>query len=313
MKPIPDTMDRESRRQSVVGGGYALLAFGAWGFNPIYFKAVTEVAALEILASRVIWSLPLLIVLVVIARRWPFIRQALGEKRTLLALLCSTTILMINWFIYIHAMNTDRVVESSLGYFINPLVNVIFGLVIFKERLRPWQVLAVGLAAAGVLNLVLRADTVPWIALSLACTFSTYGLIRKLVKLGSVEGLLVETTLVLPVALGYAVYLALTGEAHFLAHGWRLDLLIILSGPVTALPLIWFTSAARRLNYSTIGIFQYIAPSTQFLLGVYVYEEPFGPVQLVTFACIWTALAIFTADSLRHMRAMNVPIEGKNE
>ena len=144
-------------RQSLVGGAYALLAFGAWGFNPIYFKAVGEVAALEILASRVIWSLPLLTLLVVIARRWPVIRQALGEKRTLLALLCSTTILMANWLIYIHAMNTDRVVESSLGYFINPLVNVIFGLVLLKERLRPWQVLAVILAAAGVLNLVVRA------------------------------------------------------------------------------------------------------------------------------------------------------------
>ncbi len=292
-------------RKSLVGGGYALLAFGAWGVSPIYFKAVAEVAALEVLASRVIWSLPLLILLVVIARRWPVIRQALGEGRTILALLCSTTILMVNWFIYIHAMNTDQVLESSLGYFINPLVNVIFGLVIFKERLRPWQVLAVGLAALGVLNLVFRADTVPWIALSLACTFSIYGLIRKLVKLGSVEGLLVETALVMPVALGYVVYLALMGEAHFLSHGWRLDLLIILAGPVSALPLIWFTSGARRLDYSTVGIFQYIAPSLQFLLGVFVYEEPFGNVQLVTFACIWTALAIFTVDSLRHMRRVD--------
>ena len=298
-------MERESRRQSLAGGGYALLAFAAWGVNPIYFKAVAEVAALEVLASRVIWSLPLLILLVVIARRWPVIRQALGERRTILALLCSTTILMVNWFIYIHAMNTDQVLESSLGYFINPLVNVIFGLVIFKERLRPWQVLAVGLAALGVLNLVFRADTVPWIALSLACTFSTYGLIRKLVKLGSVEGLLVETALVMPVALGYVVYLALMGEVHFLSHGWRLDLLIILAGPVSALPLIWFTSGARRLDDSTVGIFQYIAPSLQFLLGVFVYEEPFGNVQLVTFACIWTALAIFTVDSLRHMRRVD--------
>lgn len=296
---------KDPPRQSLAGGGYALLAFAAWGVNPIYFKAVAEVAALEVLASRVIWSLPLLILLVVIARRWPVIRQALGERRTILALLCSTTILMVNWFIYIHAMNTDQVLESSLGYFINPLVNVIFGLVIFKERLRPWQVLAVGLAALGVLNLVFRADTVPWIALSLACTFSIYGLIRKLVKLGSVEGLLVETALVMPVALGYVVYLALAGEVHFLSHGWRLDLLIILAGPVSALPLIWFTSGARRLDYSTVGIFQYIAPSLQFLLGVFVYEEPFGNVQLVTFACIWTALAIFTVDSLRHMRRVD--------
>ena len=244
------------RRHSLAGGGFALLAFGAWGFNPIYFKAVGNVSALEILASRVIWSLPLLIVLVTISRTWPAIRQALGDRRTILALLCSTTILMANWFIYIHAINSERVLETSLGYFINPLVNVIFGLLIFKERLRPWQILALGLAAIGVLNLVFRVGEVPWIALSLACTFSTYGMIRKLVKLGSVEGLLVETSLVLPIALGYAVYLAAAGQAQFLAHGWRLDLLIILAGPVTALPLIWFTSAARRLNYSTLGIFQ---------------------------------------------------------
>lgn len=290
------------RRHSLAGGGFALLAFGAWGFNPIYFKAVGNVSALEILASRVIWSLPLLIVLVTISRTWPAIRQALGDRRTILALLCSTTILMANWFIYIHAINSERVLETSLGYFINPLVNVIFGLLIFKERLRPWQILALGLAAIGVLNLVFRVGEVPWIALSLACTFSTYGMIRKLVKLGSVEGLLVETSLVLPIALGYAVYLAAAGQAQFLAHGWRLDLLIILAGPVTALPLIWFTSAARRLNYSTLGIFQYIAPSGHFLLGVFLYEEPFGPVQLFTFACIWAALAIFTADSVRHMR-----------
>ena len=301
-------------RQSLVGGAYALMAFGAWGFNPIYFKAISGVPTLEILAYRVIWSLPLLIVLTMISRAWPAIRQALGDRRTLLALLCSTTILMVNWLIYIHAITSDRVLDTSLGYFINPLVNVIFGLIIFKERLRPWQVLAVGLAAIGVINLVVQAGEVPWIALSIACTFSTYGMIRKLVKLGSVEGLLVETSLVLPIALGYAVYFAAAGQAQFLAHGWRLDLLIILTGPVTALPLIWFTSAARRLNYSTLGIFQYIAPSGHFLLGVFLYEEPFGPVQMFTFACIWTALAIFTADSVRSMgRTGGNPIERLNK
>ena len=246
--------------------------------------------------------MPLLGLLVALAGRGPTIAQALADRRTVLALLCSTLILSVNWFIYILAINSERILESSLGYYINPLVMVVLGMVFLKERLSPWQGIAVALAALGVANMVMQLGTLPWIALALAGTFGTYGLIRKLVRLGSIEGLFVETSLMLPVALCYAGFLAYSGNAYFLARDWQLDILIVLAGPVTSLPLVWFASGARRLNYATVGIFQFIAPSGHFLLGVFVYDEPFGRAHLITFACIWVAIVIFSLDSLRSLR-----------
>ena len=288
------------RDQVRLGAVYALLAFGAWGVNPIYFKAVRSVPALEILAHRVLWSVPLLALLVTLAGTWPRLRAALAEPRTLLSLVASTLILSGNWFVYIYAINTERIVEASLGYYMNPLLIVLLGVIFLRERLSRLQALAVLLAAAGVLNLIVQLGTVPWIALFLAGSFGVYGLIRKVVTLGSIEGLLAETTLMLPPALAWIVFIGLRGEGSFLTGGWGLDILIILAGPVTALPLIWFASGARRLNYATVGIFQYIAPSIQFVLGVFAYDEPFGLAHLITFACIWTALIIYTTDTLRH-------------
>jgi len=287
------------RDQARLGVVYALLAFGAWGFNPIYFKAVGGVPALEVLAHRVLWSVPLLALLVTLAGTWPRLRAALAEPRTLLSLAASTLILSGNWFVYIYAINTERIVEASLGYYMNPLLIVLLGMIFLRERLSRLQALAVLLAAAGVLNLIVQLGTVPWIALFLAGSFGVYGLIRKVVTLGSIEGLLAETTLMLPPALAWIVFIGLRGEGSFLTGGWGLDILIILAGPVTALPLIWFASGARRLNYATVGIFQYIAPSIQFALGVFAYDEPFGLAHLITFACIWTALIIYTTDTLR--------------
>jgi chloramphenicol-sensitive protein RarD len=287
------------RDQARLGVVYALLAFGAWGFNPIYFKAVGGVPALEVLAHRVLWSVPLLALLVTLAGTWPRLRAALAEPRTLLSLVASTLILSGNWFVYIYAINTERIVETSLGYYMNPLLIVLLGVIFLRERLSRLQALAVLLAAAGVLNLIVQLGTVPWIALFLAGSFGVYGLIRKVVTLGSIEGLLAETTLMLPLALSWIAFIGLRGEGSFLTGGWGLDVLIILAGPVTALPLIWFASGARRLNYATVGIFQYIAPSIQFVLGVFAYDEPFGLAHLITFACIWTALVIYTTDTLR--------------
>jgi len=287
------------RDQVRLGAIYALLAFGAWGVNPIYFKAVRSVPALEILAHRVLWSVPLLILLVTLVKGWPQLRAALTEPRTLLALLASTLLLSGNWFVYIYAINTDRIVQTSLGYYMNPLLFVLLGMVFLKERLSRAQALAVFLGAVGVLNLIVQEGTIPWISLSLAGTFCAYGLIRKVIKLGSIEGLLAETALMLPLALAWIALLGLRGESSFLTSDWQLDLLIILVGPVTALPLIWFASSARRLDYATVGIFQYITPSIHFLLGVFVYGEPFSLAHLITFACIWTALAIYSTDALR--------------
>lgn len=287
------------RNQTALGVFFALLAFGAWGFIPLYFKAVAETPPLEILAHRVVWSVPLLALLVTAAQGWQSLRPALSDRRTILGILASAVILAINWLIFIYAINSGQVLQSSLGYYMNPLLNVLLGMIFLKERLTRLQALAVLLAAVGVMILTVHAGTVPWIALALAGTFSVYGLIRKVVRLASVEGLFVETLLMLTPALVWLFYLGLTGGGSFLTGGWRIDVLLFLAGPVTAVPLIWFTSAARRLNYATIGIFQYIAPSCHFLLGVFLYDEPFGTAHLITFACIWTALVIFTTDSLR--------------
>ncbi len=288
----------KARARSTAGAAYALAAFLCWGGIPVYFKALGQVPALEILAHRVVWSVLLLGVIVALTRRWRTIVTALAERRTLLLLLLTTSILSLNWLIFIWAINSGRVLETSLGYYINPLINVLLGVVILRERIGPWRALAILLAAAGVLNLAIRSDGFPWVALTLALTFGIYGLIRKMVKIESVEGLLVETVLMLPVALAYLIYLAVSGTASFGVLGREIDVLLMLSGAVTALPLIWFTAAARRLDYSTVGFFQYIAPTGHFLLAVFVYGEAFTGAHLVTFVCIWSGLGLYTLRSL---------------
>jgi chloramphenicol-sensitive protein RarD len=217
-------------------------------------------------------------------------------------LLLSATILSVNWLIFIWAVTNDRVLETSLGYFINPLVNIMLGVLVLKERLGRVKSVAVVLAVIGVASLVFQGGAFPWVSLSLALTFSVYGLIRKTMPVRSREGLLLETSFMLPIALFYAGYLVWTGQGAFLEVSARIDWLLVAAGAVTALPLIWFATAARRLNYSTVGFFQYIAPSIQFLLAVFLYNEPFSQAHLITFACVWGALLIFTGDSLLFMR-----------
>jgi chloramphenicol-sensitive protein RarD len=290
--------------ESAAGVGYALAAFFFWGGLPIYLKWVDQVPALEVLAHRVVWSVLLLSALTALAGRWTLIAVAVKRPRTLGLLVLSTAIVSVNWLVYIWAIFTDRVLETSLGYFINPLVSVLLGVIFLGERLRPWQAVAVALAALGVLNLTFGAAEFPWIALTLALSFGTYGLIRKTVAVGSVDGLLVETTLLLPFAIAFLSSLAISGGGSFATGGLQISVLLVLAGPVTALPLIWFTSAARRLRLSTVGFFQYIAPSCQFLLAVFLFGEPFTTSHLITFACIWLALALFTADSLLAARRL---------
>lgn len=295
------------RSEAAVGCSYALAAFIFWGANPIYFKMVGAVPPLEVVAQRVVWAVIMLAMLVTWKRHWQVIATALADRRTVLMLLLSTAIMSVNWLVYIWAIAENRVLETSLGYFINPLVNVLLGVVVLREKLGLWRGLAVGLAALGVGNLALGVGGIPWIALVLAFSFGFYGLIRKTVRIDSVDGLLVETTILLPFALLYIGHLALNGTGHFGELGLSMDILLILSGPVTALPLIWFTAAARRLDYSTVGFFQYIAPSCQFLLAVFAYGEPFTRTHLITFLLIWSALAIFTGQSVVRMRRAAVP------
>ena len=269
---------------------YALATFGAWGFNPFYFKAVDQFPAIEVLAHRVVWSSLLLAALISWGRQWPQVRAAVRARRTFATLALTSLIIGGNWMIYIHAMDSDQVLESSLGYYINPLVNILFGRVFLGERLSRTQMVAVALAAIGVLNLAIAFGEPPWLALGLAGSFATYGLLRKLARVEALPGLFIETLFLLPVALGLLLVLG----TRFGRIDTTTDLLLVAAGPVTALPLLWFTHAARRLKLSVLGFFQYLSPSCQFLLAVFAFGEHFGPAHYVTFACIWTAIAIFT-------------------
>ncbi|HEX4571351.1 MAG TPA: EamA family transporter RarD [Dongiaceae bacterium] len=269
---------------------YALATFGAWGLNPFYFKAVDQFPAIEVLAHRVVWSSLLLAALISWGRQWPRVAAAVTARRTLATLALTSLIIGGNWMIYIHAMDSDQVLEASLGYYINPLVNILFGRVFLGERLSRTQMLAVALAAIGVLNLAVAFGEPPWLALGLAGTFATYGLMRKLARVEALPGLFIEALFLLPIALGLLLVLG----TRFGRIDPTTDLLLVAAGPVTALPLLWFTHAARRLKLSVLGFFQYLSPSCQFLLAVFAFGEHFGPAHYVTFACIWTAIAIFT-------------------
>ena len=284
-------------REQKLGVSCALAAYGFWGMVPIYFKSIGHVSPLEILSHRVIWSVPLTAVLIALAHDWLGLRRALASKEVWRTLLVTALLVTINWLIFIYAVNTDRILQASLGYYINPLVNVLLGVVFLRERLRPLQVVAVLFAAAGTANITIQFGRFPWIALVLAFSFGTYGLLRKTVRIEAVNGLFVETALVCPIALGYLIYLGIKGGLAFGNVDHQTTWLLFLAGAVTAFPLVWFTSAARRLRYSTMGLLQYLAPSLMFLLAVFRYGEPFTLINFITFGCIWTGLAIFVVDS----------------
>ncbi|MET4805234.1 EamA family transporter RarD [Limibacillus sp. MBR-115] len=285
------------------GVAFALCAFLFWGLvTPLYFKWASAIPPLEILAHRIVWSLALVGILLYFWRRYAGLRRSLGQRRTLLVLLAAAIFVSLNWITYIWAISSGQAVEAALGYYINPLVNVVLGFVVLRERLNRAQMVAVAIAATGVINLTLQLGSVPWLALTLACTFGIYGLIRKTAPLASMEGLFMETVLLTPFALGYIFFLEIGGQGTVGETGWSGLFLLILSGPVTALPLIWYASGARRLRFSTIGLFQYLAPTCIVLVAVFLFGEPFTTAHLITFACIWTALAIYSFDSLRASR-----------
>ncbi len=284
------------------GVAYGLAAYLWWGFAPLYFKAVATVPPGEVLAHRVVWSTLLLLVLVFTLGRAPAFRAVLADRRTRLALTASMALVAVNWFTFIWAVDHDEVLQASLGYFINPLVNVLLGYLVLKERLRRLQTLSVLLALAGVAYLGVSYGEPPVIALLLAFSFGFYGLIRKRVRAEGMVGLTVETLFLTPVALAYLAWLAHAGRLTFGHAGSGLTLLLAASGVVTALPLLWFANAARRLRYATVGFLQYLAPSFQFLLAVAVFGEPFTRAHAVAFPLIWAALAIYSLDALRAAR-----------
>lgn len=283
---------------------YATGAYVLWGLLPIYWKALQTVPSLEILAHRMVWSLVVVIILLAVQRHWRWITTSVRNKRVILTFMTSALLLSLNWFIYIWAVNAGYIVETSLGYFINPLINVLLGVLFLKERLRFWQGTAIMIAFSGVLYLTLTYRALPWIALTLACSFGFYGLLRKTASLNSLEGLTLETLLLFPPALAYLLYLEWTGSAAFAHAGPSTTALLALAGLATALPLLLFAAGARRITLTTLGLLQYTAPTLQFLIGVFVYDEALTPARLIGFCLIWLALFLYSAEGIiRNNRA----------
>jgi chloramphenicol-sensitive protein RarD len=277
---------------------YALGAYGLWGFLPIYWKLLKGVPPLEIMAHRIVWGLVILLGLLAYKQRWAWLQTARHSRRTLMTFLVSAVLLSANWFTYIWAVNAGFIVEASLGYFINPLINVLFGAIFLGERLRGWQKAAILLALSGVLWLTISYGALPWIALTLAVSFGLYGLLRKTAELESLEGLSLEMMILFLPALGYLLYLLAIGDFSLGRVSALQNLLLVMTGVITAVPLLLFAMGARRVTLTTLGILQYIAPTGQFLIGVFVYDEPFSAMQLVGFGLIWLALAIYTSEGI---------------
>lgn len=284
--------EAEARKGVALGLG----AYFAWGFLPVYFKALGGVLPTEVVAQRILWSLVFVAGLIALSRRWPHLRAAVANPRALMVLTASALLIGVNWLVYIWAIGAGHVLETSLGYFLNPLVNVLMGVLLLKERLTRAQTIAVVLAALGVFVLAAGAASGLWISLVLAMSFATYGLLRKIAPVDSLEGLAIETVILAPVA---ALYLWWLGPAMAFGTAPGTSALLVLGGVVTATPLLLFAAAARRLRYSTMGLLQYIAPTIQFLLAVFVYGEHLTTAHMVCFALIWAGLVIYAADGLR--------------
>jgi chloramphenicol-sensitive protein RarD len=290
--------------QSRKGITAALGAYALWGLLPLYWKLLKTVPAPQILGHRVVWSCVFLAGLVTLRREWPGFRAAARNRRVLGIYTGAAAILAVNWLIYIWAVNTDHIVETSLGYFINPLLTVLLSVCFLHEHLRRLQWLAVLLAAAGVSYLTWQHGRVPWIALALAVSFAIYGLLKKQAPLGALHGLMLETAVLLLPALGFLAAADARGTGAFGHTGWQIGWLLAFTGLVTALPLLLFALAARRVSLSTLGILQYLAPTCQFLIGVAVYREPFNRIQLTGFTLIWTALLLYWLDGALRLRRL---------
>jgi chloramphenicol-sensitive protein RarD len=283
-------------------------AYILWGFFPIYWKLLQEVSALQVIGHRISWSFLLLAGVILLSRQWQEFRSAALAPKVIGIYAVAGVLLSVNWLIYVWGVNSGFIVETSLGYFINPLVSVLLGVLFLRERLRARQWIAVGLAAAGVVYLTLTYGRPPWIALSLAFSFGIYGLVKKLAPLGSLYGLTLETALVFPLALIYLIFVQSAGTGAFLHQGALTDLLLIGTGIVTSIPLLMFASAARQIPLTMIGVLQYIAPTLQFIIGVFLYQEPFDQSRLIGFSLVWLALLIFWVENYLAHRIPVQPI-----
>ena len=288
-------------QKTVLRGGIisAISAYAMWGVAPLYFKLIDHINADEILVHRVVWSTVLLMLVVLLTKRWRYFVETITQPKVVLRLTISATFLAVNWFMFIWAVNNDHLLDASLGYYINPLFSVALGVIFLGERLRPWQVFAVGLAFIGVIIQLFMLGSLPMVSLALAATFGIYGLLRKQMPLDSFVGLLIESLMMLPIALIYWLVFLKTSTSNMLDNELSLNILLICAGIVTTAPLLCFTAATKRMTLSALGFFQYIGPSIMFILATFYYQEPLYFAKLITFGCIWTALAIFSFDSIK--------------
>lgn len=294
-------MDAQQTRQGIF---FALAAYFIWGIAPAYFKLIQQVPADEILTHRVIWSFFFMLALITLGRNWSQVRAACHDSKRLLLLAVTALLIGGNWLLFIWAVNNHHMLEASLGYFINPLVNVLLGMLFLGERFRRMQWLAVALAFAGVLIQLWQFGSLPIIGLGLAFSFAFYGLLRKKIAIDAQTGMLIETLWLLPVAAAYLFLFADSPTSHLGANAWSLNLLLVAAGIVTTIPLLFFTAAATRLRLSTLGFFQYLGPTLMFLLAVTFYGETVGQDKLVTFGFIWAALLLFILDALYTQRKL---------
>jgi chloramphenicol-sensitive protein RarD len=292
------SVDTEQRKGAI----FACLAFFMWGLAPIYFKQLYTISAFEILMHRVVWSVLFLFVVVAALNHWQKIKRIIIQPKLMLMLVITSALLGFNWGLFIWAVNNNHMLDASLGYYINPLLNVLLGMLFLGERLRKFQAIAVGLAFTGVLLQLISFGSFPVVAFSLASSFAVYGLLRKKLPVEALPGILLEALILLPVALVYWWLMAPTNSSDLAENTWQINVLLMSAGIITTLPLLCFTGAAKRLRYTTLGFFQYIGPSLMFILAVVFYDEIFNAERVVTFACIWSALAIFSWDSYHQSR-----------
>lgn len=287
------------KENQIYGTWVAISAYVTWGLFPIYWKWLQDVSALQLVSHRIVWTCVTLFFVILLTGQWKKFIASYNAPGVLRVYLVAALLMSINWLVFTLAVNSGHVTQTGLGYYISPLVNVLMGVLLLHERLRFWQGISVGLAAVGVIYLMLAQGSVPWMALALAFSFGTYGLVKKIAPLGALHGLMLETCILLPMALVYLFYCHLTGQGVFVSAGAAPTLLIIASGFVSMSPLLLFSFAAQKLPLSRLGILQYITPTLQLLLGTLVYHEPFNSSSLIGFGVVWLALLIFGVDSFR--------------
>ena len=295
------TQEQPASSRARAGFFYGLAAYGLWGVLPVYFKWLQAVPPVDIVAHRIVWSLIVLVILVTLARAWDQIRAAVQSRKAMAMLFVTAVLIGTNWLLYVYAINSGHILAGSLGYYLNPLANILLGRFILKERLTKMQWAAVAIAAGGIAVLAMGALGTLWISLTLCFSFATYGLLRKVIHVESLAGLTVETGILVPLALGWLMLGGAQGRPMF-GTDEQETILLMAAGIVSTVPLLCFTAAARRLAYSTVGMLQFIAPTLQFLLAVAVYDEPFTTAHAIAFGCIWTALLLYVSSMIRDRR-----------